>query len=487
MSDIERSSRHREGTQRFVPKDEAGKGSDYFRHVLDILPTAVYATDALGRIIYFNEAAAVLWGCRPELGKSEWCGSWKLYWPDGTFLPHSECPMAMALKENRPIRGMEAVAERPDGSRVPVSPFPTPLHDQSGRLIGAVNLVLDISDLKRPAENDRRIAAVVDSSDDAIIDKDLNGIILSWNYGAERLFGYSAEEALGRSITMLIPKDRIDEETRIVERLRRGERIKNFETIRCRKDGSLVEISLTVSPVKDAAGRVVGASKIARDITERSRAQEQKNFILSEMKHRIKNTLATVQVIANQTLRSASAEERSAFSARLVLLANAYDALTSEHCNRASMTEVVEGALKPFQENHRERFLIEGPRDVFLNSDRSLGVAMVLHELATNAVKYGALSNQSGRIRVQWALVHAEPPRVKLHWKERGGPPVAPPTQAGFGSRLIEHALTGNSGKTRLDYDPRGVECVLMVDLCTEAGAVARYLGSLQPVDATQA
>ena len=476
MSDVERSDRHREGRLRVVPSDEPRRGSDYFRDVLDILPAAVYATDALGRIIYFNEAAAVLWGCRPELGKSEWCGSWKLYWPDGTFLPHSECPMAMALKENRPIRGMEAVAERPDGSRVPVSPFPTPLHDQSGKLIGAVNLVIDISDRKRADENARRIASIVDSSDDAIIDKDLNGTIRSWNYGAERLFRYTAEEALGQSISMLIPKERIDEESEIVERLRRGERIKHFETIRRRKDGSLVEISLTVSPVIDAAGRVVGASKIARDITERSRAQQQKNLIFFELKHRIKNTLATVQAIANQTLLSALAEERSAFSARLVSLATAYDALTSEQWNRASMTEVVEGALKPFQENRRERFLIEGPRDVFLDSDKSLGVAMMLHELATNAVKYGALSNQSGRISVQWDLVQAVPPQVKLHWKERGGPPVAPPTQAGFGSRLIEQALTGNSGKTRLDYAPRGVECVLMVELCTEAGnAAARY------------
>jgi len=361
---------------------------------------------------------------------------------------------------------LEAVTERPDGSRVQVVPFPTPLHDEEGRLIGAVNLVIDINERKRAEQNARRIAAIVESSADAIIDKDLNGTILSWNHGAERLFGYSAEEALGRSISMLMPADRSDEDSGILDRFRRGERVDHYETIRRCKDGSLVDISLTVSPVKDAAGRVVGASKIARDITERKRTQEKNNLVLSEMKHRIKNTLATVQAIANQTFRSASAEERSSFSSRLNLLAAAYDLLTSKQWNRASMTDVVDGALQPFQEDRRERFLIEGPGDVFLDSTKSLGIAMMLHELATNAVKYGALSNQSGRISVQWArLQSTNPVRVKLHWRERGGPPVAPPTHKGFGSRLIEQALAGDPGKTHVDYDPRGVECVLEVEL----------------------
>ena len=109
------------------------------------LPTAVYTTDADGRITFYNEAAAELWGVRPELGKSEFCGSWKLFWPDGTPLPHDECPMALSLKERRPIRGMEAIAERPDGTRVPFIPYPTPLFDAAGVLIGGVNTLVDIT------------------------------------------------------------------------------------------------------------------------------------------------------------------------------------------------------------------------------------------------------------------------------------------------------------------------------------------------------
>ena len=127
-----------------------------FRDLLDALPAAVYTTDAAGRITYYNEAATRIWGHRPPLGSSEWCGSWKLFWPDGTPLRHDECPMAIALKEDRAVRGMEAACERPDGTRVPFIPYPTPLHDESGKLVGAVNMLVDITERKR-AEDDQAL------------------------------------------------------------------------------------------------------------------------------------------------------------------------------------------------------------------------------------------------------------------------------------------------------------------------------------------
>ena len=222
--------------------------------LLDMLPAALYVTDAAGRIVYFNEAAAALWGCRPKLHSDQWCGSWRLFWPDGTPLPHDQCPMAMALKEGRPNRGHEAIAERPDGTRVPFMAFPTPLHDASGTLIGGVNMLVDISERQRAERISRRLASIVEFSDDAIVSKDLNGTIATWNKGAERLFGYRADEVIGKSITILIPPDRRDEEVGILDRIRRGERIDHFETIRRRKDGSLIDISLTVSPLTDEFG-----------------------------------------------------------------------------------------------------------------------------------------------------------------------------------------------------------------------------------------
>jgi two-component system CheB/CheR fusion protein len=376
-------------------------GGAQLEELIRALPAAIYTTDAAGRITFYNEGAAKLWGCRPELGKSEFCGSWKLYWPDGTPLPHGQCPMALALKEQREVRGMEAVAERPDGTLVHFAPYPTPLYDASGTLIGAVNMLIDITDRKRADLHAQRLASIVDSSDDAIISKDLNSIITSWNGGAERLFGYTSDEVIGKPVTILIPPDRIEEEPKILERIRWGERIDHYDTVRLRKDGSQIDISLTVSPLKDADGRIVGASKIARDITERKRAQEQQRLLVNEMKHRTKNSLATIQAIATHTLNQ-HAEERDAFIARLHALANAHDLLTSETWERATLDAIVTQTLKPFQEQHYERIAVEGPADVWLDPTKSVIVAMVVHELATNAVKYGALSNGSGRVAVKW-------------------------------------------------------------------------------------
>src|SRR5258708_6437164 len=249
MSEVLGSMRRLESLSPFgLSSKPAGgplRSDEHFRKVLDDLPAAIYVTDAKGRITYFNDAAATLWGCRPELGKSEWCGSWKLYWPDGTPLPHGECPMALALREKRPIRGMEAVAERPDGTRVPFIPYPTPLFSRTGKLLGAVNMLVDITDRKLAETFAQRIASIVESSDEAIISKDLTGKILSWNDGAARLFGYTAQEAIGKPVTILIPPDRLDEEPGIIKRIQRGERVDRYETVRRRKDGSLVDVSMT--------------------------------------------------------------------------------------------------------------------------------------------------------------------------------------------------------------------------------------------------
>jgi PAS domain S-box-containing protein len=431
--------------------------------VIRALPAAIYTTDAAGRITFYNEAAAELWGCRPELGKSDFCGSWKLYWPDGSPMPHDQCPMALALKEQREIRDMEVVAERPDGTRVHVIPYPTPLYDTSGTLIGAVNMLINITDRKRFDMQAQRLAAIVESSDDAIVSKDLNGIITSWNRGAELLFGYTAEEVIGKPITILIPPDRIDEEPEIIECVRRGERVDHYDTVRRRKDGSLINISLTVSPVRGADGRIIGASKIARDITERKRAQEQQRLLVKEMKHRIKNSLATVQAIATQTLNQ-HADERDAFIARLHALGNAHDLLTSDTWQKASLQAIVTQALKPFQEQHHERIAVEGPTDVWLDSTKSVVVAMVIHELATNALKYGALSNGSGHVSVTWER-HFQPNLVKFVWHEGGGPEISPPQRKGFGSHLIERAFGGQLGTAQLVFSPQGLSCTLEIEL----------------------
>ena len=193
--------------------------------------------------------------------------------------------MAIAIKEKRAVRGMEAVAERPDGTRVPFEPYPTPIFDSGGDLTGAVNMLIDITDRKRAEQAKQHLAAIVEFSDDAIISINLHGIIQSWNAAAERIYGYTVREAIGKSVDMLIPPDRPNEEPEILNRIRRGQHIDHYETVRLRNDGTLIDISLTVSPIMDGDGKVIGASKIARDITERRKAQEQRDLLLREMNH----------------------------------------------------------------------------------------------------------------------------------------------------------------------------------------------------------
>ena len=243
-------------------------------HLILTLPMALYTTDLEGRITLFNQSAAELWGRRPEIGKDMWCGSWRMYRPDGASLPLNLSPMAVALREGRAVRGEEIIVEREDGTRAYVLSHPEPLRDAAGRIIGAIDMLVDITARKRGEEARARLAAIVESSDDAIVSTDLNGVITSWNVGAERLFGYTAQEMVGQPVTVLIPPERFDEEAPILERIRQGKWIQNLETERRCKNGTLLNVSLTVSPIVDSQGRVVGGSKIARDITERRQAEE---------------------------------------------------------------------------------------------------------------------------------------------------------------------------------------------------------------------
>jgi len=284
------------------------------RCVLDSLPAAVYTTDAAGRVTYYNRAAVELAGREPVLGRDEWCVTWRLYQPDGTPLPHDRCPMAIAIRENRAVRGMEAILERPDGTHVPFLPYPTPLRDDTGALVGAVNMLVEISERKAAEKARAYLAAIVESSDDAIIGKDLRGVVTSWNRSAEVTFGYRAEEIIGRPIHVLFPPDRLFEEDLILERIGRGERIEHFETVRRRKDGREIDVSLTISPIRDDSARIIGVSKIARDITEQKRAERLVRDLNENLERRVAERTREL-ADANEQLRAESAERERAETA----------------------------------------------------------------------------------------------------------------------------------------------------------------------------
>jgi PAS domain S-box-containing protein len=341
---------------------------------------------------------------------------------------------------------------------VPFLAYPTPLHDYSGALVGAVNMLIDITE-RKTAESERGyLAAIVESSDDAIISKGLDGNIRSWNRGAEAMFGYAAEEVIGRHITLLLPPDRLAEEDEIIGRLRRGERIDHLETVRRGKDGREIDVSLTISPVRDAEGRVVGASKIARDITDRKRAEQRDKLLLAELNHRVKNTLATVQSIAARSFRDGAADAYAmgAFEGRLLALSKTHDLLTKGWWEGAMLRDLVHNELSPYG-GEGARFSVEGP-DLRLEPDAALALGMAFHELATNAAKYGAFAKPSGKVRVVWEVAAASERRLQLRWTESGGPPVEEPGRQGFGSQLIGRGLAHQlDGEVQLHYESSGV------------------------------
>jgi PAS domain S-box-containing protein len=434
----------------------------------DLVPAAVFACDVQGTIVRFNRRAAQLWGREPKLfdPNERCCGAHRLYRLDGREIPRSECPMVDVLLKGDVVRDQEVMIERPDGSRIVALVNIEPLRDAKGAIIGAINCFQDISDRKRAEaalqESERqaqRFAAIVQSSDDAILSIDLDRIITGWNCGAERLYGYLAEEIVGQPITSLIPKDRLHEENTIIDRIRRGERVDHYETARRRKDGSLVDVSLTVSPIMNADGRIIGASKIARDITERKRSEAQIATLAREAEHRSKNILATVQATVHLTQADTVEDFKQALNGRIQALANAHALFAQSRWTGADLRTLVAQELSPYCQDDEGRARIEGST-ILLEPGTAQMVGVCLHELATNAAKYGALSQPEGHVRIAWS--RTSDGRVVLSWSETGGPPVSSPSRQGFGTRVMKNMIEGQlKGEMRFDWRKQGLACEL--------------------------
>jgi PAS domain S-box-containing protein len=238
---------------------------------IDTLPVAACVCDRDGRLVHVNPRAVTVWG-REASPADRFSGAYRLRHRDGSPMPHDQSPMAEVLRTGETLQDVEYIVEQPGGTQLTVRATVVPLTAAGGERIGAINTFQDITLQKRAFTDRAQLAAIVDSSDDAVVGKTLDGVITSWNSGASRIFGYSAEEAVGQHISFIIPPDRLAEEEHVLAELRRGRRIDHFETVRRAKDGRLLNISLTVSPIRDDAGRIVGASKVARDITDQTRA-----------------------------------------------------------------------------------------------------------------------------------------------------------------------------------------------------------------------
>lgn len=332
-----------------------------------------------------------------------------------------------------------------------------------------------LTEIASPADLNRayqQLAAIVDGSDDAILTKDLHGTITSWNRGATRIFGYSAPEVIGKSVTILIPPERHNEEPEILDRIRRGERIDHYETQRRRKDGQIIYISLTVSPLRDEEGTIVGASKIARDITERHLALEQQELLLAEMQHRIKNVFALAESLINLCAKDAETSEELAelVRNRLHALAHAHGLTVPRLSDGGDVTipvarlhSLIATLAAPSLGDQLDRLKIEG-EDADIRPEAVTPVALVLNEIVTNATKYGALRDRSGKITVSCSR---EEGRFTLRWVERSQAPKPPPEmpKSGFGARLIEMTVRVQlGGEIRYEWLPDGLLIVLSLD-----------------------
>ena len=309
-----------------------------YREILDDLPAAIYTTDAEGRITYFNKACVDFSGRTPTLGDDLWCVTWKLYTTEGVPLPHSECPMAVALKEGRPVRGAEAVAERPDGTRINFAPFPTPIFDEAGNPAGAVNMLVDI--------------------------------------------------------------------------------------------------------------------------TEQKKAQERLSVMAREVDHRANNLLAVMQGLLHMTKADDVAGYKAALQGRISALARANSLIAESRWTNVDLASLVAEELAAFDSN---RVRIDGqPIAITPAAAQSLG--MMVHELSTNAVKYGALSTETGEVGISWGVDDAG--SLMLVWEEKAGTAVAEPSRSGTGSTVIAAAVRQLGGEMFREWRPEGLRCTF---LCSTA------------------
>ncbi len=314
------------------------------------------------------------------------------------------------------------------------------------------------------------LAAIIESSDDAILSKTLDGVITSWNPGAEKLFGYTAQEAVGQSITIVIPQERLAEEEEIISKIRAGLRVEHFETVRRRKDGSLVDVSLTISPVMGQDGRILGASKIARDITASRLLVERQTLLLREMHHRIKNLFAVTLGLIRLSGRAATSVATlvDELSARMASLARAHE-LTLPEVSAEEMTPeatalqaLLQAVLAPHEIAAAPRIAISGC-DLPVSTRIMPSLALMLHEFATNSAKYGALSVDQGTLDI---ALSSTADNLTLLWTERGGPAPQPEKAVeGFGSKLEQASVLNLQARIERDWAVEGLSIRLDIPL----------------------
>lgn len=425
-------------TTQWVYAERAQRESESrFRTLADNIAQFAWMADADGYIFWYNKRWFDYTGTTLEDMKG-W-GWRKVHHPDHVDRvvdKISHCfKTGEAWEDTFPLRGKDGSYRWFLSRAMPI------LDEKAGKVVRWFGTNTDVTEYLKEAERNAQLAAIVSTTPDAIIALSEDGMVLSWNPGAEKIFGYEADEIIGKSERILFTEDADDEFEEKYQHLRHGERVIKRDAVRRRKDGSLVDVEINAAPMYHADGRLIGFSAALRDVTDRKRAEKHLRVVMRELSHRTKNLLAVIMAMVRQSARTSAdvGVLQSELIQRLQGMSASHDLLVAEDWAGASVRELVCAVLEPFVGNGSEALVCEGP-SVLVNATAAQNLGLALHELATNAAKYGALSTGSGRVHVSWSFEPDSEGRQRLviSWVERGGPPVVPPEETGFGHVVIE-------------------------------------------------
>ncbi len=357
------------------------------------------------------------------------------------------------LADHQGCRGCEMSIRKATGGHAAVTVSSVPLLVDGEAVISAV--VTDLSDHQLHLRHE----AIVKSVGVPIYSLSPDLIVENWNPGAEVLYGYAPHEIVGQPVRLLCSSE---DESKAFEafaaQVAQGGQALSRDARRIRKDGSAVEVILCLAPLHNRDGGITGYAAITHDITERKAQEKTRQLLVDELNHRVKNTLAMVQSIARLTLRQTKSPEdfAASFTGRIQALAGAHDVLTASSWHGADVASLVRDQLI-MGDTGEGRFSCRGP-SVKLDPQAAVGLSLVLHELGTNANKYGSLSVANGTVDLSWDTVESGTV-LKLRWQERDGPAVSEPTRRGFGTFIIEQSLSGLDGEAHIRFDPAGLVC----------------------------
>ncbi len=453
---------------RYRYEEELRASEQRFRVMSEHAPVMIWMSDPQGHCLHLNRMLRAFWGVEESgIGGFDWSTTMH---PDDA--PEIGRSIMKAIQDQTSVALKGRYANAQGRYRV-LQTDARPRFSPGGEFLGMIGVNVDITERedaeKALRESEQRFRNAVEAAPSGMIMTDGEGRIVLTNAHAERLLGYGREEMVGQAIEMLVPErfrghhpsDRRGYHEQPSARVMGVGR----DLFARRKDGTELPVEIGLSPFETNQGLMALAAIV--DITDRKKAEAHRELLIAELNHRVKNTLSTVQSLAMQTFKNASDKGAvGAFEARLMALSSAHDVLTRASWESASLREVIEQAISPYQSDSADRFGVEG-REVRLAPKPALAIAMGLHELCTNAAKYGALSRPEGRISIAWTVEGTDlAAQLRLCWQEQGGPVVQEPRRKGFGSLLVEKLLAADlDGTVVLAYARDGVRCSITAPL----------------------